>query len=124
MNSTLDSAYELNGIIRLISVIIDIFEYLFSILNIVGILGNTWTISTLLIAGTGLKNFKVYFYVTFTVDFLVLSVFGVNIMLESLVPNKPLYPFIGLENLSNLSCKLTRYVIAIVPKAKYYLYNI
>lgn len=77
MNSTnvLESASPSNGSAELISKIFFYFWILFSILDFIGILGNAWKILTLIISGNRLKNFKVYFYVTFIVDFLTLSVF-------------------------------------------------
>ena len=52
-------------------------------LDFIGCVGNAWSLITLLISGSRLKNFKLYFYITFIVDFLMGLIYETNQILES-----------------------------------------
>ena len=68
--------------------------------------GNAWTLMTLLFSGSRLKNFKLYFYITFIVDFLMGLIYGTNLILENIVPEGGFW--LGIENQGNFACKISR----------------
>ena len=84
---------------------------IFISVEIVGSLGNAWSLITLFLSGTRLKHFKLYFYIAFFIDFFMGLIFGFNQTLERIVPGGALW--IGLENLSNASCKIMMCVLLI-----------
>ena len=78
----------------------------FAFLEFIACLGNAWTLSTLIISGSRLKNFKLYFYITFIDDFLMGLIFGTNVILENIVPSGTFW--VGVENQGNFGCKISR----------------
>ena len=78
----------------------------FGFLDFIGCVGNAWTLITLLISGSRLKNFKLYFYITFIVDFLMGFIYETNNILEYIVQVGTFWH--GFENQSNFACRLSR----------------
>ena len=67
--------------------------------------GNAWTLITLLFSDSRLKNFKLYFYITFIDDFLMVLIFGTNQILENM---DRVGGWSGIENKGNFACKISR----------------
>lgn len=80
------------------------------IAEIVGSLGNIWSLITIYFSGTRLKHFKLYFNIVFCTDLILGIIIGFNTVFEY---NEYIL-WNGLENINVLSCKIMRCVSLVV----------
>lgn len=112
-NLTIDTSQNLTNEITTINILrktyynISLYIWLLiSFIEIIGLFGNAWTLIIILYSGSKLQNFKFYFLITFIIDFLMVLILGVNQILENIIWHGDFW--IGLENISNCSCKIMR----------------
>lgn len=110
----------------------------FLVILLFGEFGNLWSILIMMISGTPLKYFKIYFYFIFIVDFLMDIIFGTNQFVENVFPSYSIFKNIninifngwgvlqwynwGIENFNNEFCKLSRYVLKVFVNFKYIIF--